>query len=476
MRRITSISFVTCLPVCFALNAQAYAQTVHSWSTTLSLEHKLSEQVPLEFGTVPDLGSAVITINDSRSYQTIRGMGSSFDHATSFNLSKLDAKDREIVLRRLLGTWPGIGVNLMRVCIGTSDFTGDPWYSYDDMSAGKADPKLRQFTIDKDRLYILPILKQARKINPDLQFFASPWSPPGWMKTTGNMIGGTLLPKWYGAYAQFFVKFIKAYERESIPIYAVTVQNEPGVDREKQPKMRYPSCHWTVEEERDFIKSYLGPAFRKAGLKTRIWCYDHNFNVKPDKENAGIAYPRIILKDPEAAKYVDAVAFHGYTGEPSGMTDFHNEFPKATIRFTEGSVFDMWGAERLVDLFRNWASSYNAWVAMLDTNGKPNNGPFEANRTMVMREAKTNSPKYLFEYYMLGQFSAFVKRGAARIESEGNGPFKHVAFKNPDGEIVLVSVNSGEKAVPARIMWHGQGVHVALEPKSVATFVWRSRN
>src|SRR5262249_48955285 len=154
----------------------------------------------------------------------------------------------------LLGHWPGINLNLMRICIGTSDFTGDPWYSYDDIPAGRTDPELSHFSIAKDRSYILPILKQAIKINPNLQLFASPWSPPGWMKTTGNMIGGGLLPKWYSAYAHYFVKFIKAYEAEGTPIYAVTVQNEPGVDREHQPKMRYPSCKWTAEEERDFIK------------------------------------------------------------------------------------------------------------------------------------------------------------------------------------------------------------------------------
>src|SRR5262249_40052814 len=140
----------------------------------------------------------------------ILGMGSSLDHSTCYNLSKLSEKDREVVLRNLLGLWPGINLNLMRICIGTSDFTGDPWYSYDNTPLGKMDPELSHFSIAKDRSYILPILKQAIKINPNLQVFASPWSPPGWMKTAGNMIGGKLLPKWYSAYAHYFVKFIKA--------------------------------------------------------------------------------------------------------------------------------------------------------------------------------------------------------------------------------------------------------------------------
>ena len=459
----------------FAPTIPVTAQIVRSWTTTVSLENKLSARTPTNFSHTLPKTTASILIDEKRTYQTVFGIGSSLEHSTCFNLSLMTDKDRTDVLRHLLRSKIDGGMNLMRICIGTSDFTGDPWYSYDDLPAGMVDPSLAQFSIAKDRKYILPILKQASSIKPNHQFFASPWSPPGWMKSTGNMIGGRLLPKWYSAYALYFVKFIRAYEREGIPIYAVTVQNEPGVDRSKQPKMSYPSCHWTAEEERDFIKGYLGPALRNAGLKTRIWCYDHNFNVKPDNENAGISYPRTILNDSEAAKYVDAVAFHGYVGEPSGMTAFHKEFPKATIRFTEGSVFDIGGAEHLVDLFRNWASSYNAWVTMLDTHGKPNFGPFEASKTMVMRDAKTNHARYLFEFYMLGQFTTFVQRGAVRIGSEGGGSLKHVAFRNPDGKIVVVVVNSGDKAVSTQIRCRGKGVDTYAQPKSLTTFVWKSR-
>ena len=185
-------------------------------------------------------------------------------------------------------------MNLMRICIGTPDFTGEPWYSYDDLSAGQKDPELARFTIEKDRRYVIPVLKAARAANSELLFFASPWSPPAWMKSGDTLIGGRLLPEHYAAYAKYFVKFVQAYESEGIPIHAVTVQNEPGVDRTKDaPKWHYPSCRWTGEDERNFIRDHLGPQFKANGLTTQIWCYDHNFNVSPtpDGDDPGIAYP-----------------------------------------------------------------------------------------------------------------------------------------------------------------------------------------
>src|SRR5262249_21384969 len=156
------------------------------------------------------------------------------EHSTCSNLFRLTLSEREQAIEDLVSPSTGIGMNLMRVCIGTSDFAGEDWYSYDDLLPGQNDPELSHFSIDPDRAYILPVLKVAKQKNPDLLFFASPWSPPGWMKTTGNMIGGELLPKWYATYARYLVRFIEAYEAEGIPIHGITVQNEPGVDRSKE--------------------------------------------------------------------------------------------------------------------------------------------------------------------------------------------------------------------------------------------------
>jgi O-glycosyl hydrolase len=445
------------------------------WLTTADLGKALAPEPALAFRDAAGQGEAdTITVDDRRTYQTMLGLGSSLEPATCFNLSRLDPERRREVIARLVGTRDGIGMNLMRVCIGTPDFTGDPWYSYDDQPPGATDPSLRDFSIEKDRRTILPILKQVRAARPDLLFFASPWSPPGWMKSTDSLIGGHVLPEHYPAYAEYFARFIAAYEAEGIPIHAVTVQNEPGVDRARdEPRWHYPSCGWTAEQERDFIRDHLGPTFRRHGIQAKIWIYDHNFNVEPGENgnDPGIAYPRTILSDPQAAAYVGGIAFHGYVGEPSGMTRIHDEFPDVPIHFTEGSVFGLDGAERLVRLLQNWASSYNAWVTMLDTNSKPNNGPFEASRTIVTLDAETRDVDYHFDYYMYGQFMRFIRRGAVRIAADSEA-LPGVAFRDPDGRIVLVVVNTAKADRPLRVRWRGRVLEPRLPAESVATFVW----
>jgi len=470
------------------------------WVSSEDMTRTLARSEPLRF--VPDDGSALPTINvdDTQTYQSVLGLGSSFEHTTCFNISRLDPAKRDEVIERIVDPDSGIGMNLMRICIGTPDFTGEPWYSYDDMPAGETDPNLKHFSIEKDRNYIIPVLKTALEKNPDLLLFASPWSPPGWMTSTGDMIGGHLLPEYYGAYARYFVKFIQAYENEGIPIYAVTVQNEPGVDRGRgSPKWRYPSCRYTPEQERDFIRNFLGPAFRKHGVKTKIWCYDHNFNIERRGDDPGLPHPRAILSDPVAAQYVDGTAFHHYAGTPDGMTMFHNEFPDKHIYFTEGSAFGTTGAMRIISYLRNWSRSYNAWVTMIDTKGKPNNGPFRASRTCIMLNPEDLTVDYLFDYYMYGQFMRFVRRGAVRIysdegekaplrrarsrgsesavgidsEADKKGP-ANVAFKNPDGSLILIAANPDRSPRRFKIVWNGLMITPTLPAKSVATYVWRA--
>lgn len=289
------------------------------------------------------------------------------------------------------------------------------------------------------------------------------------------MIGGSLLPQFYSVYADYFVRFVKSYQAEGIPIYAVTVQNEPGVDRqkEKDPKWFYPSCHWTGEQERDFIRDHLGPAFRKAGLKTKIWCYDHNYNLTAQGDDAGLPHPRTILSDGRAAAFTDGVGFHGYVGNPDGMTAFHAEFPNTPIHFTEGSVFGFDGAGQLVDRLRNWVSSYNAWVTMLDDAGKPNNGPFPATHAIVKLNSKTLQVERLLEYYVYGQFMKFVQRGAVRIESRSSrADLKQVAFRNPDGKLVVIVVHGGAQESTVRVRAGAQTFASQVLGKSINTFVW----
>jgi glucosylceramidase len=455
---------------------------VHWWLTTANLEHRLAAQVPLTFSprsATADPSNGIIVVDDMQKYQTILGLGSSLEHSTCFNLSQLDSKQRADVLTKLFSPDAGIGINLARVCIGTPDFTGEPWYTYDDMPSGETDPELKHFSIANDRRYILPILREARRHNPELLFFASPWSPPGWMKSTGDMIGGQLLPEYYDAYARYLVKFIQAYSAEEIPIYAITVQNEPGVDRSHDaPRWRYPSCRWTGEQERDFIKSHLGPALANAGLSTEIWSYDHNFNVTrtADGDDPGLDYPRAVLRDELAAKFVRGVAFHGYAGKPEGMSIFRAEFRETPVHFTEGSVFGPVGGRTLIEYLRNWASSYNGWVTMLDSQGKPNNGPFRASRTCVTLDHRTGEVAYHYDYYQYGHFFRFLKRGGHRIESRGGDKaLASVAVHNPNGDIALVIVNSGGVPRDVQIVWRERQLQVPLPARSIATLSWKGQ-
>ncbi len=458
------------------------ADEIRVWSTSSDLRDRMTEKPGITWvesaaSTTPARGASLVVVDANRAYQTLLGLGASLESTTCSNLFRIPEAERERVMDLLVNPRTGIGMNLMRVCMGTSDFTGDPWYSYDDLPAGGTDPGLEHFSIEKDRSHVLPMLQLARKRNADLLFFASPWSPPGWMKSNGTLIGGTLLPQWYSAYAQYFVRFIQAYEAEGIPIHAVTVQNEPGVDRakEKNKKWHYPSCGWTGEQERDFIRDHLGPALRKAGLKTRIWCYDHNYNLEPKGDDPGLAYPRAILRDPAAAAFVDGVAFHGYEGKPEGMSTFHREFPEHPVHFTEGSVFAIWGARDLIDRLRNDAVSYNAWVMILDEKGRPNNGPFPATRAILRLHSDTLQMEELFEYYCYGQFMKFLPRGAVRVESTpGSGEFHNVAFRTPDGALVLVTANTADAAQRFTVREGPRAFSAELGPKSVATFRWPS--
>lgn len=444
--------------------------------TSEDLKNRLAEGARLKFASGQATSELVITVNADKSFQMILGLGSSLEHSTCSNLFRLPLSERERVIERLVSPTSGIGMNLLRICIGTSDFAGEPWYSYDDLPPGETDPELKRFSVERDRIYVLPMLKIARQKNSDLLFFASPWSPPGWMKTSGTMIGGELLPKWYPGYAEYFVRFIQAYQAEGIPIYAVTVQNEPGVDRakEKDPKWFYPSCHWTGQQERDFIRDHLGPALRRHGLNTKIWCYDHNYNVEPKGDSAGLNHPRTILRDAAAAKFVDGVGFHHYEGKPDGMSRFHAEFPLTPIYFTEGSVFSIYGAHDIIERLRNWACSYNAWVTLLDDQGRPNNGPFPATSAILKLHSDTLRIEELFEFYSYAHFMKFVARGAVRIDSTpGNSDFNNIAFRNPDGSATLVVVNTTQAGKSFVVVSQGKSFRTEIGAGSVATFVWR---
>ncbi|UCD49027.1 MAG: hypothetical protein JSW27_16010 [Phycisphaerales bacterium] len=454
-----------CLTVSLALAmfvGPAGAQpTIQGWISSSDMSKRLAPQEPLEFAAGGSSARTVIRVDSSRTFQSILGLGSSLDHSTCYNLSRLPEDARAKVIADLVDPEKGIGMSLMRICMGTPDFTASAWYSYDDMPPRQTDPDMKHFAIEKDREYVLPILKLALQKNPDLVFFASPWSPPGWMKTNDNLCGGRIDPRHFAALARYFVKFIQAYEAEGIKIHAVTPQNEPGYFPSS-----YPTCGWTPSQQRDFIRDHLGPTFEKEGITAQIWCFDHNFN--------NLEFPTTILSDPQAARYVDGTGFHHYEGKPTAMTTLHEQFPDKHIYFTEGSVFDVGGAIEIVAFLRHWARSYNAWVTVIDHRRQPNPGPHDCSPTCIVLNSDTLELDYRFDYYMYGQFMKFIRPGAVRIDS--NSPTRslpNVAFRNRDGTVTLVVANPKASEQSLDIEWQRKHATARIDGQAVATYCWR---
>ena len=240
------------------------------------------------------------------------GFGGAFTDAACYTINLLPADKQTSLLKEMFGRGENqLDLNVCRTCIGSSDYSSKA-YSFDD---GDADPEMKRFSIDHDKQYILPVLRQARAINPDLFLFSSPWSPPGWMKLNNSMLGGTMRRRYMSSYADYFVKFLKGYEAEGVPVQAVTVQNE--VDTDQDGAM--PACSWPQEYEADFVRQNLGPAIVKSGLKTKIWLIDHNYNLW------GRALGELETED--VRKYASGIAWHGYVGDVSKVSDVHKAFP-----------------------------------------------------------------------------------------------------------------------------------------------------
>jgi glucosylceramidase len=425
--------------------------------------YRLSAREPLPIRAGPARAPKVVRVDQSRTFQSILGLGSSFEHSTCYNIRLLPRSEQERVVESLVDPEKGIGMSLMRICMGTPDFTASRWYTYCDVRPGRIDSDLRAFSIAEDRRYVLPVLKLALQKNPELMFFASPWSPPGWMKTNGRICGGSIDPQHFGALARYFLQFIRVYEVAGIKIHAVTLQNEPGYCPDS-----YPTCCWTAEQQGDFIRDHLGPALRRQRMETKIWCYDHNFN--------NIRFPSAILRDSEIAYYVDGTAFHHYEGHPAAMTALHSDFPDKHIYFTEGSVFGVEGAAQIITFLRNWARSYNAWVTIIDKKGRPNPGPHDCSPTCIVLDRENLTLDYRFDYYMYGQFMKFIRPGAVRVHSDQTTPaLPNVAVRNADGRLLLVVANLASSETEFHAECRNKHVAVTLPAASVATFRWPAR-
>lgn len=446
-------------------------QHIAVYQSSEELKESLAKKPDLSFGSVraPQL---TITVNDAVKYQEIDGFGASLTDSSAWLLSKkLTDAQRKAALEMLFDPKKGIGLSILRQPMGASDFALED-YSYDDMPPGETDPELKKFSIDHDRAYILPLLREARALNPGLKIIASPWSPPGWMKTSDSMIRGALLPSAYGPFANYFVKFVHAYEAAGVPIFAVTIQNEPV-----NVPTNYPGMDMTAGEQARFLRNDLGPAFRKAGIQSKILVFDHNWDL--------IDYPITVLNDSQAASYTPGVAIHCYGGSVAAQSELHERFPDKEIWLTECSGGD-WQKGKILDeqvrliigATRNWAKSVVLWNLALNQNHEPFLGGCTNCRGIVMVKDDVAPAEVMptVDYTALGHASKFLQPGARRIESNtfGQGSLEDVAFQNPDGSIVLLVLNSSDAFLPFNIGWKGQYAACKLPPSAVATFLWNA--
>jgi glucosylceramidase len=404
-----------------------------------------------------------IVVDPGKKFQEILGFGAAFTDAACYTFNRLDPAAREELFHELFHPTE-MGLNVCRTCMGSSDYSTEV-FSYDE---GEPDPEMKRFSIQHDQAYVLPVLRQARKQNPDLFLFSSPWSPPGWMKAGGSMLGGSIWQHHFGAYAEYFLKFLQAYAAEGVPVQAVTVQNE--VDTDQDGKM--PACSWPQEYEIGFVKRHLGPLLQKNGLSTKIWILDHNYNL----------WGRAIceLDDEELRKYCNAIAFHGYVGTPDMMSKVHEAHPDAHMYWTEGGPdytspdyatdWAKWG-HTFTGVLRNWCQALSGWNLALDEKGRPNLGPFPCGG-LVTIDSQTKEITRSGQYWAFAHFSRAVRRGAKRIQSTSRiAHVDHVGFENPDGRRVLVVTNSGP-ARTATLQQADKIADLALEPDSVTTLAW----
>jgi glucosylceramidase len=442
---------------------------VEVFESTTDLNKSLQQKDALNFGETR-LPALTIHVNSSKTYQSMEGFGASITDSSAWLLyKKLDAAQRKEVMEKLFDPVHGIGLSVIRQPMGASDFALDD-YSYDDLPAGQTDPDLKQFSIAHDQAYIIPVLREALAINPRLKIGATPWSAPGWMKTSDSLIDGHLLPAAYAPFAKYFVKFIQSYEAAGVPIYAVTMQNEPLYI----PK-DYPGMGVSPAEQASFLRDNLGPAFRDAHLNMKIMVFDHNWSL--------IDYPITVLADSKAATFAVGIATHCYGGTPAAQEELHNRFPEKGIWLTECSGGD-WQTGRIleeqtrliINSTRHWAKSVVLWNLALDQDHGPHTGGCKNCRALVT-VTDTVSPSttaMTVDYVAMAHVSKFLVPGAYRIESNTfeQGGLEDVAFRNPDGSIVLLVLNGSNQPVPFNVEWQGRYFSSSLEGGSVATFVW----
>jgi glucosylceramidase len=446
------------------------------YTTAENTDLRISASGTLDFKPMPQpLESQIcVFVEPKRKFQTFLGIGGALTDSSAETFAKIPKDKQQEFLTAYFDQEKGIGYNLARTNIHSCDFSSGS-YTY----VEEGDKELKTFNVEHDRKFRIPFIKQAIKAaGGKLTLFASPWSPPAFMKTTGNMLkGGKLKPEFYESWANYYPKFIKAYEKEGIPVWGISVQNEPMATQ------KWESCIYSAEDERDFLKNHLGPTMAKAGLGDRkIIVWDHNRDLIYQRVNT-------ILSDPEAAKYAWGIGFHWYEPWSGGEQMFDNvklvnqTFPDKNLIFTEGcaesfkmeriknwSLGERYGYSMIND-FNSGTVGWTDWNILLDEMGGPNHvGNFCF--APVHADTKTGELIYTNSYYYIGHFSKFIKPGAERIASSpSRSALISTAFQNTDGKISVVVMNKTDKEVPYFLWIDGKAAETKSPPHSIQTLV-----
>jgi glucosylceramidase len=458
--------FLTGIAVLSGLSAPCLAQQkVDWWLTTSDQSALLTKQPVIAFGNNAKSALPVITVEPSKKYQSVDGFGFALTGGSAQLMIGMPADERKKLIQELFGhTENGIGISYLRLSIGSSDLN-DHTFSYDDLPGGQTDVKLEHFTLKEDEKDVIPVLKEILAVNPKIKILGSPWSAPLWMKSNNNIQGGRLKDEYYAVYAKYFVKYVEGMRAHGINIDAITVQNEPFNNGNT------PSMQFFAKEELNFIKNNLGPAFKSAGIKTKIILYDHNCDA-PE-------YPISIMTDPEANKYIDGSGYHLYAGPITALSKTHEAFPNRNIYFTEMMVTNRgeFNVANPVDRImigatRNWSRNVILWNLAADQNNKPhtdNGGCPSCQGAITIQDNKVGRN---VGYYTMAHVSKFVPAGSVRIESNMPDGLSNVAFETPGGKTVLIVSNKGNAAQHFMINYKDKVADVTMKEKSAATFVW----
>ena len=436
------------------------------WITKADETIKLQKQTSILAFTSASNSFQNIDIDVSQTYQTVDGFGYTLTGGSAEVINTLSASKKQELLQDLFGSGENsIAVSYLRISISASDLNSSV-FSYNDLEPGQTDINLTKFSLEKDR-GVINLLKEILAINPKIKILGSPWSAPVWMKTNGSTIGGSLKPEYYGVYAQYFVKYIQAMKNEGITVDAITIQNEPLHGGNN------PSMVMTAEEQATFVKQSLGPAFKNAGINTKIIVYDHNCD-RPD-------YPIAVLSDKDASPYIDGAAFHLYGGDISALSSVRNTFPTKNVYFTEqwtasngnfGGDLKWHTKNVVIGSMRNWSKNALEWNLANDPQFKPyTSGGCTMCKGAITVNSTENYAKNV-SYYIIAHASKFVPQNSIRIASTQPGNLATVAFKREDGKLVLIVENDGNNAESFNIRINGKIATLSLEAGAVGTYIF----